>query len=34
MTRGIVVGHGGSIACTSEAGKGTEFYFLLSKPTD
>ena len=32
IAREIVVAHGGSIACTSEAGKGTEFYFLLPRP--
>lgn len=29
IAREIVVAHGGSIACTSELGRGTEFYFLL-----
>ena len=29
IAREIVVAHGGSIACTSEAGRGAEFYFLL-----
>ena len=29
IAREIVVAHGGSIACASETGKGTEFYFLL-----
>jgi NtrC-family two-component system sensor histidine kinase KinB len=29
IAREIVVAHGGSIACTSEPGVGTEFYFLL-----
>ena len=29
IAREIVVAHGGSIACTSETGRGTEFYFLL-----
>jgi len=29
IAREIVVAHGGSIACTSEPGKGAEFYFLL-----
>lgn len=29
IAREIVVAHGGSIACTSEPGRGTEFYFLL-----
>ena len=29
IAREIVVAHGGSIACASEAGRGAEFYFLL-----
>lgn len=29
IAREIVVAHGGSIACTSEEGKGSEFYFIL-----
>lgn len=29
IAREIVVAHGGSIACTSRVGEGTEFYFLL-----
>lgn len=29
IAREIVVAHGGSIACASEPGRGTEFYFLL-----
>ena len=29
IAREIVVAHGGSIACVSEPGRGTEFYFLL-----
>ncbi len=29
IAREIVVAHGGSIACTSEPGRGAEFYFLL-----
>ena len=29
ISREIVVAHGGTIACTSEVGAGTEFYFLL-----
>ncbi len=31
IAREIVVAHGGSIACTSELGKGSEFYFLLPR---
>jgi signal transduction histidine kinase len=31
IAREIVVAHGGSIACVSEPGKGTEFYFLLPR---
>ena len=31
IAREIVVAHGGSIACTSEAGQGTVFYFLLPR---
>jgi signal transduction histidine kinase len=31
IAREIVVAHGGSIACSSEAGVGTEFYFLLPR---
>ena len=31
IAREIVVAHGGSIACTSEAGRGTMFYFLLPR---
>ena len=31
IAREIVVAHGGSIACTSEPGQGTEFYFLLPR---
>jgi signal transduction histidine kinase len=29
IAREIIVAHGGSIACTSEPGRGAEFYFLL-----
>jgi signal transduction histidine kinase len=29
IAREIVVAHGGSIACSSEVGKGSEFHFLL-----
>src|SRR5664280_2287686 len=29
IAREIVVAHGGSIACSSEPGRGTDFYFLL-----
>lgn len=29
ISREIVVAHGGTIACSSEIGQGTEFYFLL-----
>jgi signal transduction histidine kinase len=31
IAREIVVAHGGTIGCTSEIGRGTEFYFLLPK---
>jgi signal transduction histidine kinase len=31
IAREIVVAHGGSIGCTSEAGAGTEFWFLLPR---
>lgn len=31
ISREIVVAHGGSIACTSQPGGGTEFYFLLPR---
>jgi signal transduction histidine kinase len=31
IAREIVVAHGGSIACTSELGHGTEFFFLLPR---
>lgn len=31
IAREIVVAHGGTIGCTSHAGDGTEFYFLLSR---
>ena len=31
IAREIVVAHGGSIACTSEPGRGTEFFFLLPR---
>jgi len=31
IAREIIVAHGGSIACTSEPGKGTEFYFQLPR---
>ncbi|HVU23090.1 MAG TPA: ATP-binding protein [Opitutus sp.] len=31
IAREIVVAHGGSIACTSEPGQGTEFHFLLPR---
>jgi NtrC-family two-component system sensor histidine kinase KinB len=31
IAREIVVAHGGSIACTSELGQGSEFYFLLPR---
>ena len=33
IAREIVVAHGGSIACASEPGRGTEFYFLLPVST-
>lgn len=33
IAREIVVAHGGSIACASELGRGTEFYFLLPVST-
>lgn len=33
IAREIVVAHGGSIACTSGAGQGAEFYFLLPDRT-
>ncbi len=33
IAREIVVAHGGSIACTSEPGRGAEFYFLLPAST-
>jgi NtrC-family two-component system sensor histidine kinase KinB len=29
IAREIIVAHGGSIACTSEPGQGTDFHFLL-----
>jgi signal transduction histidine kinase len=29
IAREIIVAHGGSIACTSEPGRGAEFHFLL-----
>lgn len=32
ISREIVVAHGGSIACASQPGEGTEFYFLLPRP--
>ena len=31
IAREIVVAHGGSIACHSRVGEGTEFYFLLPR---
>ncbi len=31
IAREIVVAHGGSIACASEPGRGTVFYFLLPR---
>ncbi len=31
IAREIVVAHGGTIACTSEVGKGSEFYFVLPR---
>ena len=31
IAREIVVAHGGSIACTSEEGEGSEFYFVLPR---
>ena len=31
IAREIVVAHGGTIACTSEVGKGTEFFFLIPR---
>jgi len=31
IAREIVVAHGGSIACTSGPGQGSEFYFLLPR---
>jgi signal transduction histidine kinase len=31
ISREIVVAHGGSIACASQLGEGTEFYFLLPR---
>lgn len=31
IAREIVVAHGGTIACTSEVGQGTEFYFLIPR---
>ncbi len=33
IAREIIVAHGGSIACTSEPGRGAEFYFLLPDKT-
>jgi signal transduction histidine kinase len=29
IAREIVVAHGGSIACSSKVGEGSDFYFLL-----
>jgi signal transduction histidine kinase len=29
IAREVVVAHGGSIACASEPGKGSDFYFLM-----
>lgn len=31
ISREIVVAHGGTIACTSQRGEGTEFYFLIPR---